>query len=124
MALRDKRNRPVVAVTGMGVVSSLGTGLEENWEALVAGRHVVLPDCAANRPYLGYPNANAYRDTDGAIAALERALATPPEAPLAGRRDYDWHAACRSVLELLEMEPAARFTPRADSRPESGGPDA
>ncbi len=38
MALRDKRNRPVVAVTGMGVVSSLGTGLEENWAALVAGR--------------------------------------------------------------------------------------
>jgi 3-oxoacyl-[acyl-carrier-protein] synthase II len=38
MTARDKRNRPVVAVTGMGVVSSLGTGLEENWAALVAGR--------------------------------------------------------------------------------------
>ncbi|MCB1486626.1 MAG: beta-ketoacyl-ACP synthase, partial [Bauldia sp.] len=38
MALRDKRNRPVVAVTGMGVVSSLGVGLEDNWNALVAGR--------------------------------------------------------------------------------------
>ncbi|MEP5515666.1 MAG: beta-ketoacyl synthase N-terminal-like domain-containing protein, partial [Bauldia litoralis] len=38
MALRDKRDRPVVAVTGMGVVSSLGTGLEDNWTALVAGR--------------------------------------------------------------------------------------
>lgn len=38
MALRDKRNRPVVAVTGMGVVSSLGTGVEDNWSALVAGK--------------------------------------------------------------------------------------
>lgn len=38
MALRDKRGRPVVAVTGVGVVSSLGSGLDENWTALVAGK--------------------------------------------------------------------------------------
>ena len=38
MAVRDKKGRPVVAVTGMGVVSSLGTGLEENWSGLLAGR--------------------------------------------------------------------------------------
>ncbi len=37
MALRDKRGRPVVAVTGMGAVSSLGAGLDHNWDALVAG---------------------------------------------------------------------------------------
>lgn len=36
--VRDSRGRPVVAITGMGVVSSLGVGLEENWAALVAGR--------------------------------------------------------------------------------------
>jgi hypothetical protein len=28
---------PVVAITGMGVVSSLGVGIDENWAALVAG---------------------------------------------------------------------------------------
>jgi 3-oxoacyl-[acyl-carrier-protein] synthase II len=36
--LRDHQGRPVVAVTGMGVVSSLGVGVEDNWAALTAGR--------------------------------------------------------------------------------------
>ncbi len=36
--VRDSKGRPVVAITGMGVVSSLGVGIDENWPALVAGR--------------------------------------------------------------------------------------
>jgi len=35
--VRDSKGRSVVAITGMGVVSSLGVGIEENWPALVAG---------------------------------------------------------------------------------------
>ena len=38
MAERDKQGRPLVAVTGMGVVTSLGQGREDNWAALTAGR--------------------------------------------------------------------------------------
>ncbi|QFU15068.1 beta-ketoacyl-ACP synthase [Microvirga thermotolerans] len=38
MALRDKQGRPLVAVTGMGVVTSLGQGKEDTWAALTAGR--------------------------------------------------------------------------------------
>jgi 3-oxoacyl-[acyl-carrier-protein] synthase II len=38
MALRDKQGRPLVAVTGMGVVTSIGQGKEETWAALTAGR--------------------------------------------------------------------------------------
>jgi 3-oxoacyl-[acyl-carrier-protein] synthase II len=38
MAERDKQGRPLVAVTGMGVVTSLGQGREDNWAALAAGR--------------------------------------------------------------------------------------
>ncbi len=34
----DAKNRPVVAVTGMGVVTSLGRGTADNWAALTAGR--------------------------------------------------------------------------------------
>jgi 3-oxoacyl-[acyl-carrier-protein] synthase II len=34
---RDKANRPVIAVTGMGVVTSLGIGKEDNWAKLTAG---------------------------------------------------------------------------------------
>src|SRR5579864_1123653 len=36
-AHRDKAGRPVVAVTGMGVVTSLGIGKEANWAKLTAG---------------------------------------------------------------------------------------
>jgi 3-oxoacyl-[acyl-carrier-protein] synthase II len=35
--VRDKAGRPVVAVTGMGIVTSLGAGREENWTKLTAG---------------------------------------------------------------------------------------
>jgi 3-oxoacyl-[acyl-carrier-protein] synthase II len=36
-AARDKFGRPVVVVTGMGVVTSLGAGKAENWKKLTAG---------------------------------------------------------------------------------------
>jgi len=35
---RDARGRPLVAVTGLGVVSSLGRGQAETWAAMTAGR--------------------------------------------------------------------------------------
>ena len=35
---RDAKGRPLVAVTGLGVVTSLGQGKETNWQALTAGK--------------------------------------------------------------------------------------
>jgi len=35
---RDKMGRPLVAVTGLGVVTSLGQGKDANWQALTAGK--------------------------------------------------------------------------------------
>jgi 3-oxoacyl-[acyl-carrier-protein] synthase II len=35
--MRDKSGRPVVVVTGMGVVTSLGAGKDDNWKKLTAG---------------------------------------------------------------------------------------
>ncbi|KMO20954.1 beta-ketoacyl-ACP synthase [Methylobacterium platani] len=35
---RDAMGRPLVAVTGLGVVTSLGRGVSDNWAALTAGR--------------------------------------------------------------------------------------
>ncbi len=35
---RDHRGRPVVAVTGYGMISSLGQGVADSWAGLVAGR--------------------------------------------------------------------------------------
>ncbi len=37
-AYRDRLGRPLVAVTGMGLVTSLGEGKADNWAALTAGR--------------------------------------------------------------------------------------
>ncbi len=34
---RDHLDRPIVVVTGAGVVSSLGKGKEENWAKLTSG---------------------------------------------------------------------------------------
>jgi 3-oxoacyl-[acyl-carrier-protein] synthase II len=34
----DAQGRPLVAVTGLGIVTSLGRGVAENWDALTAGR--------------------------------------------------------------------------------------
>lgn len=35
---RDSQGRPIIAVTGLGIVTSLGQGKDANWEALTAGR--------------------------------------------------------------------------------------
>src|SRR5204862_2000440 len=36
-ATRDKHGRPVVVVTGLGVITSLGAGKADNWAKLTAG---------------------------------------------------------------------------------------
>lgn len=35
---KDHLGRPIVVVTGMGVITSLGQGIEDNWNALTAGK--------------------------------------------------------------------------------------
>src|SRR5215475_3313627 len=35
---RDKSGRPVVVVTGMGIVTSLGAGKTDNWDKLTSGK--------------------------------------------------------------------------------------
>jgi 3-oxoacyl-[acyl-carrier-protein] synthase II len=37
MAMKDKKGRPTVVVTGLGVVTSLGAGKADNWAKLTAG---------------------------------------------------------------------------------------
>ena len=41
--LKDHLGRPVVVVTGIGVVTSLGVGKKENWTALTSGRSGIHP---------------------------------------------------------------------------------
>lgn len=77
-------------------------------EALVAGRHVVMADCPANAPFAAYPNAHAFSDLDGAVAALSRALETMPAAPDAARDGFDWHQACLRLAGLCGLDDPAR----------------
>jgi 3-oxoacyl-[acyl-carrier-protein] synthase II len=42
-AFKDHLGRPIVVVTGMGVVTSLGEGVQDNWKQLVAGASGVHP---------------------------------------------------------------------------------
>src|SRR5437016_6215149 len=39
----DKGRRPIVVVTGMGIVTPLGTGVEDNWRKLTAGESGIRP---------------------------------------------------------------------------------
>ncbi|MBA1139319.1 beta-ketoacyl-ACP synthase [Mesorhizobium neociceri] len=41
--LRDHMGRPIVAVTGIGVVTSLGIGKADNWAALTSGKSGIHP---------------------------------------------------------------------------------
>ena len=36
--VRDKKGRPVAVVTGIGIVTSVGRGMDDNWAALTAGQ--------------------------------------------------------------------------------------
>lgn len=97
-ATRDHLGRPLVAVTGIGTVTSLGIGVQDNWAALTAGRSgirritrfptdhlrtaiagcVDLPEEAGQAPL-----SSPARVERMATMAAEEALA---EAGLGGRR--------------------------------------
>ncbi len=86
---RDRRSRPLVAVTGLGVLTSAGRGREDTWAALAAGRSgirritrfpvdhlkttiaggVDLPEDAAGEPL---PAAVAPDRVDRAVESLLR----------------------------------------------------
>ncbi|MEZ5811179.1 MAG: beta-ketoacyl-ACP synthase [Rhizobiaceae bacterium] len=42
-SMTDSKGRSIVAVTGIGIVTSLGTGRNENWQALTAGKSGIHP---------------------------------------------------------------------------------
>ena len=42
-ARRDKAGRPIVAITGMGIVSPLGSGKADNWKKLSGGVSGIRP---------------------------------------------------------------------------------
>ncbi len=43
ISTKDKEGRPVIAVTGMGLMTSLGANVSDNWQALLAGQSGLKP---------------------------------------------------------------------------------
>lgn len=70
-------------------------------EALVAGRHVVIPRCPANQPFFDLPNVHVYDSPEQAEPALRHAMAAEVESPTVARDRFDWQSVCRSVANLL-----------------------
>ncbi|MEX2318498.1 MAG: beta-ketoacyl synthase N-terminal-like domain-containing protein, partial [Bauldia sp.] len=61
--MKDSHGRPVVAVTGYGMISSLGQGVADSWARLVAGRSGI-------RKISRFPTDNMRTTIAGAIDYL------------------------------------------------------
>jgi len=89
----DKKGRPLVAVTGMGVVTSLGRGKAVNWQRLTSGssgiRHITrfptdglrttiagTVESAASQPYSAYELASEIAEDAIAEALVQAGLDT------------------------------------------------
>src|SRR3984957_20725667 len=75
-ATHDKKGRPIVAVTGIGVVTSLGVGTADNWAKLTGGvsgirRVSRFPTDALRTPIAGTVDA-VYQDGMSPAALSER----------------------------------------------------
>ncbi len=61
---RDHKGRPVVAITGIGVVTSLGVGTTDNWSRLCAGESGI-------RPIVRFPTDGLKTTIAGTVNALQ-----------------------------------------------------
>ena len=110
----DHLGRPIVAVTGMGVLTSLGEGVEDNWKALTAGKsgiHTITrfptdqlsTTIGGTVEFLDMPSSNAVERSHGmARKAATEALA---QAGISGDFDGPLFLAAPPV----EPEWSARF---------------
>ncbi|MCJ2138212.1 beta-ketoacyl-ACP synthase [Methylobacterium sp. J-026] len=108
---RDARGRPLVAVTGIGVVSSLGQGQAETWAAMVAGRSGI--HAIARFPTNGLRTCIAgtvdFLDTEPLVAPLlsERFAAAAAEEAVAQAgigKPGDFPGALFIAVPPVEME--------------------
>jgi nodulation protein E len=72
-----------IAVTGLGAISALGTSLEDNWQAVAAGRAGIARQLMGDSPY-GPPGLEMpiARVADGYEAVLDQRLGRPIAAGL------------------------------------------
>ena len=136
--LTDQSGRPLIAITGIGVVSSLGRGVEENWAKLAGGTSGIhridrfatdglRTRIAGTVDFMGVEPMIApeltYALAEAATAeALERAgiadafggplfLAAPP-VEMEWRQRFELDAAAGATPDYASMLAAARAEPR------------
>src|SRR5689334_5172165 len=76
MATLDKNGHPVVVITGMGVVTSLGAGKTDNWQKLTAGESGI-------RAITRFPTEGLKTKVAGAVNFMK--MEDPSAAELAER---------------------------------------
>ena len=109
-AFRDHRGRPVVAVTGMGVLTSLGQGKSDNWRALTAGqsgiRRITRFDTAGMRTTIAGTVDSETLDEPSTPALSERfAVHVIDEAVAQANLDrHDFPGPLFLALPPLELE--------------------
>ena len=125
-AYKDHLGRPLIAVTGMGVITSLGQGLEDNWSALtggVSGIHKITrfpTDGLSTRicgtvDFIDVPNENSVERSYA--MARETTLEALAQAGISG----DFDGPLFLAAPPIEPEWSARFA-LADRSPPSEKP--
>jgi len=93
----DRQGRPLVAVTGMGVVTSLGCGKETNWKALTEGRSGI-------RRITRFPTDGLRTTIAGAVETLDVGTYSAPKLSIAMAL-----AAAEEALAEAKLSDAAGF---------------
>ncbi|MGV8936887.1 MAG: beta-ketoacyl-ACP synthase [Allorhizobium sp.] len=91
-AFTDHLGRPIIAVTGMGVITSLGQGLQDNWAALtsgVSGIHAITR----------FPTEGLSTRISGTVDFIDLPAANPVERSFAFARETTIEALAQAGLD-------------------------
>ncbi|GAB4228103.1 MAG: beta-ketoacyl-ACP synthase [Methyloligellaceae bacterium] len=100
--MRDCKGRPVVVVTGIGIVTALGQGKEDNWEALTAGRSGI-------RTISRFPTDGLSTTIAGTVDFLDPEPGTAPGRSRALAEASAGEAIAQSGLGTAESFPGPLF---------------